>query len=59
MTPEELRMFLESKVVDIEMIIFRHIEEQPREMARAIVAELDYYTFPLSLSIRRKPHETT
>lgn len=56
--PDELRMFVEAKVVEIEDIILRHIEEQPREIARAIVEELDYYRIPMSLSLRRKQYES-
>ena len=54
---DELRIFVESKVVEIEQIIFRHIEEQPREIARAIVDEIDYYRVPMSLTVRRKTNE--
>jgi hypothetical protein len=58
-TSDELRMFIESKVVEIEQIIFRHIEEQPREIAKAIVEEIDYYQVPMSLTVRRRTNETT
>jgi hypothetical protein len=56
---EDLKIFMYSKMAEIEFIIFKHIEEQPREIARAIVEELDYHRIPLSLTVRRRPNETT
>lgn len=57
MTPEELKIFMESKVDEIVFIIYRHIEEQPREIAEAIVEELDYHQIPMSLIVGKPKQE--
>lgn len=57
MNPEDLKIFMYSKVAEIEHILFKHIEEQPREIAIAIVEELDYDQVPMSLIVNKSGKE--
>ena len=42
---------MEVKQVEIELIVTRHINEDPQQIAKAIVEELDYYNLPPSLIV--------
>lgn len=49
--PEDIELFLRSKIGEIELIILKNIEKRPLEIAKAIVSDLDYFRMPLSLFV--------
>jgi len=51
--PKDLIAFMEVKQIEIENIITKHIEQDPQQIARAIVEELEYHNLPISLLVRR------